>query len=801
MVSRKGIAGLSLVLGALVVALAGVAVRGAEAQAVAPVDYSGYAMVWAEATTPAEVDAVNHLGINTACRFVPGDQPMLIQRNRLDELDKMGLAYQVVADNAQAVIDQRARGNQLARMQRDATFYTAYRTIDEMSDLIDSLVLMNPAIAQRVSVGTSLEGRDIFGIVIKGVNAPVDAPKFVINACQHAREWVAPMAACYAAEQLVTQYGADPQITDLVDSVEFHIIPISNPDGYVYTWGPDRYWRKNRRNNGDGTYGVDLNRNYSYQWGGSGSSGYTGDETYRGPSPFSEPESTALANYMASIAGGVPCTVGVDCGTGNECTAVKAHLDIHTYGAVILGPWGWTDQIAPPRETELRSVQTDMESAMNSVNGYGYVAGLGTDQLLYIADGICPDWTFGVLGALSWTYELRPIGSGLSGFSPPDTEILPASTETFAGIEALAERIKVVGLTVDVVEAPTTIVVGEGGAPVGATAVLSGVCGENVTGVTLKWREQGGGTFTSLAMADNGTEWDATLPEQACGTTVEYYVEATGSGGEFETYPADAPTTLLTAESIQVLVARDDDFETDAGWTVGLPGDTATTGIWERADPEGTTSAGFQVQPEDDYSPDGTLCWVTGAAAGSSAGVNDVDGGATTLLSPVMDLSGTSAAEVSFELWYSNNAGAAPNTDTFRVDITDDGTNWVNALTVGPTGAATQGGWYHYAFQAEDFVGLNSTVRVRFVADDAGSGSLVEAALDEFMVRESQPCAPPACVGDLDGDGKTNVFDFGIFGSHFGQSVTPGTNGDFDSNGVVNVFDFGVFAGDFGCGV
>ena len=106
----------------------------------------------------------------------------------------------------------------------------------------------------------------------------------------HAREWLTPEMCLALAEHLLDAYGSDVELTSCLNNLEIWIIPVLNPDGYHHTRVADRYWRKNRRNNGDGTFGVDLNRNYSYQWGGgSGIEGstLTADDTYQGPSPFS----------------------------------------------------------------------------------------------------------------------------------------------------------------------------------------------------------------------------------------------------------------------------------------------------------------------------------------------------------------------------------------------------------------------------------------------------------------------------------------------------------------------------------
>src|SRR5690606_2987818 len=137
-----------------------------------------------------------------------------------------------------------------------------------------------------------IQGREIFEVKITGPGGG-SKPKVVLNGCQHAREWLSPMSVCWAAEQLALGDGVDGQITALLDSVEVHLIPVVNPDGYEFSHDLSRYWRKNRRNNGDGTFGVDLNRNWAYQFGGASSSGSGSSEEYRGTAAFSEPETAA----------------------------------------------------------------------------------------------------------------------------------------------------------------------------------------------------------------------------------------------------------------------------------------------------------------------------------------------------------------------------------------------------------------------------------------------------------------------------------------------------------------------------
>ena len=166
------------------------------------------------------------------------------------------------------------------------------------------------------------------------------------------------------------------------------------------------------------------------------------------------------------------------------------------------------------------------------------------------------------------------------------------------------------------------------------------------------------------------------------------------------------------------------DMETDPSWTVST---TATTGAWERVDPNGTGA-----QPEDDHTADpGVQCWVTGqGTAGGALGQNDVDGGSTTLVTNVMDLSSSPDPVVSYWGWYSNNQGTNID-DEWVVQITDDGgSNWVDVLRT----TQSTSGWELFEHRVADFVAPSGSVQLRFVASDLGLGSIVEAAIDDFQV-------------------------------------------------------------------
>ena len=221
-----------------------------------------------------------------------------------------------------------------------------------------------------------------------------------------------------------------------------------------------------------------------------------------------------------------------------------------------------------------------------------------------------------------------------------------------------------------------------------AVTILEQSPGQLVAGTAKLHYDVGAGFQTVDLVHQGGTNYSAVFPALPCGQTVAFYLSAQSQNGITWSAPEGGAAAAWQAPiAFAQTIAFSDDLETNKGWTVGYPGDNATTGIWERADPQGTAA-----QPEDDHTPaPGTLCYVTGAASGGSVGGNDVDGGVTTLLTPLFDLSARPNAVVGYWRWYSNDQGGAANSDVFEVDVTNGG-GWVNAETVGPSGPETGGG-------------------------------------------------------------------------------------------------------------
>lgn len=255
------------------------------------------------------------------------------------------------------------------------------------------------------------------------------------------------------------------------------------------------------------------------------------------------------------------------------------------------------------------------------------------------------------------------------------------------------------------------------------------------TSAALLWIDTGMG-FSSTPVAFTGgaqLTFQATFPAVPCPSDVSYYFEFPLVSGQTVTSPLGGSSSPFTVLAIETNTLVLDEVESGAGWSVGAAGDAATTGIWTLVDPIGTSAA-----PEDDHTPSGSNCFVTGqGSVGGALGENDVDGGRTTLFSPILDLSGFTEPSLGYWRWYSNGAGSAID-DTFTVDVTDDGgATWVNVETLGPN--AQFGGWQWSSFRVADLVAPNAAVQLRFVASDLGQGSIVEAGIDDLEVFESCP--------------------------------------------------------------
>ncbi len=306
----------------------------------------------------------------------------------------------------------------LALGQPGGEWFDDYKPFTDIEARLHAMAADRPDLCTLVDIGDSIEGRDIWALRITG--SATGKPAVLFSGTQHAREWISPMTNMFIADQLVYGYDTDPTIRSRVDSAEILIVPVVNPDGYVYSWTPNnRMWRKNRRDNRDGTYGVDLNRNWDASWGGPGSSGNPSSSTYRGTAAFSEPESAALRDFFIAN------------------PDIVSTVDFHAYGQQILSPYGYTYDL-PADYDLLMDIGAGMQSEIAAVHGEFYEVG-ATAGTLYRVSGGLKDWAYDDQGLLSYTIELRPEGSS-PGFALPPQQIIPTSEEGLAAALYLIDR-------------------------------------------------------------------------------------------------------------------------------------------------------------------------------------------------------------------------------------------------------------------------------------------------------------------------------------------------------------------------
>jgi hypothetical protein len=270
-----------------------------------------------------------------------------------------------------------------------------YYTPAEMEAIINQIAESHPDICKVEKISDELfDGNYLYAVKItKDVSTPNDRPSFILDAQHHAREVMTSQISVDMIDYLTSNYGTDPDVTNWVDNINIIVIPMVNPDGINYVFTNDRWWRKNRNPNCP----VDLNRNYNFNWGlCNGSSDWCYDETYRGTSPDSEPETKSMDRIMA------------------ENPAIYA-LTYHSYGEYILYPLGCYDPSDNQAYWEFASgLNSILENDQGKTGMYATGAGWST---IYLTDGSSDDHHYGRYGTFSVCIEVNS-----TGFQPDYTQ-------------------------------------------------------------------------------------------------------------------------------------------------------------------------------------------------------------------------------------------------------------------------------------------------------------------------------------------------------------------------------------------
>lgn len=322
------------------------------------------------------------------------------------EMIKKRFAKKLVTSHAYTLPTSIQKGDVVDFPSKDSK----YHTYEEMLAQLRALARDYADITELFSIGKSLEGRELWALKISA-NKDTSAfiPATVFLGAHHAREHLSTEVPLLFAKQFLEQTKTNSEIRSLIQLQDLYIIPMVNPDGAMFDITGQRYksWRKNRAHNSNGSFGVDLNRNYSYGWGTGGSSRSPGSDVYMGPAPFSEPETEAVRNFIVSKPN------------------IRTLLSFHTFSELVLYPWGGQrDGVGG----EDQRVFEKMAQKMAGMNGYTPMQ--ASD--LYIASGDTCDWAYGELGIFCFTFELSPKSMWSGGFYPGASMIDTAFRANYA---------------------------------------------------------------------------------------------------------------------------------------------------------------------------------------------------------------------------------------------------------------------------------------------------------------------------------------------------------------------------------
>lgn len=375
-----------------------------------------YSLISVSNPTERTISEIQAIGISLEGSYLREGVLLSLVANKSEKqmLTERRIKYKTLIDDLERFYELRLAKGGVSRAGKGFGYGSmgGFYTYKEVVENLDQMVSTYPNIVSvKESIGKSNEERDIWMVKISD-NPTVSEkePQVLYTGLHHAREPESMMALIYFMWHLLENYGKDDEVTYLVNERELYFVPIVNPDGYLYNESKKPngggMWRKNRREFDGKVYGVDLNRNYGYKWGfdDNGSSNNSSSETYRGPGPFSEPETTAIRKFCKN-------------------KIFNAALNYHTYSNLLIYPFGYND-LETPHKDVFRFYAKDM----TQFNHYEY--GTGSQTVGYITNGDSDDWMYGEQGEKPMIISMTPeVGSFGDGFWPEKERIIPLAEE------------------------------------------------------------------------------------------------------------------------------------------------------------------------------------------------------------------------------------------------------------------------------------------------------------------------------------------------------------------------------------
>ncbi|XP_075413507.1 carboxypeptidase A4 [Tenrec ecaudatus] len=336
-------------------------------------------------------------------------------------LQSQGLEYSVAIDDLQSLLDDEVKEMQwIEGKEQNGDFnYGAYHSLEAIYREMDNMATEFPDLVTRVKIGHSFENRPLY--VLKfSTGAGKQRPAIWLNAGIHSREWISQATGIWTARKIVSDYKKDSALTSILEKMDIFLLPVANPDGYVYTQTKNRFWRKTRSQNpGSSCIGADPNRNWNASFAGQGASDNPCSEVYHGPHAHSEVEVKSVADFI------------------QEHGDFKCFVDLHSYSQLLMYPYGYTVNKARDAE-ELDKVARHAAKALASLSGTEYQVG-PTCTTVYPASGSSMDWAYDNGIKYAFTFELRDTGH--YGFLLPASQIIPTAEETWLGLKTIMEYV------------------------------------------------------------------------------------------------------------------------------------------------------------------------------------------------------------------------------------------------------------------------------------------------------------------------------------------------------------------------
>jgi hypothetical protein len=619
---------------------------------------------------------------------------VVINRREIGKLKASGFRYDILINNTDDYYRnlpppsaEEMRRSQEILQTDDVEGFTygsmgGYYTYAEMVLKLDSLRMrFANFISPKINIGSTTEGRTIWAVKISDnplVNESATEPVIYFDALHHAREPQSMASLFYYMYWLLENFYTNPEAQYLINNREIYFVPIVNPDGYVYnqTTNPNGggMWRKNRRNNGGGSFGVDLNRNYPFGWGlNTGSSADPNDEAYRGPSAGSELETQRVITLVNNI-------------------KPKIAFSMHSVAGRYLNPYGYIDS------SVAYDVYSDFSSEFAQYNDYTY--GTVIEMLSYFSSGTARDYLHSQ-GTYCWTPEV-----GGSGFWPNISEIVPVASENMHALKYLSW----VGGSYPKLN--SYMVVGNGYVQRNDTLQLQiAVRNKGLSRTSKNVRVELASSYGNIAGITSAVNYDSIQARQTKVNTSTPFKFRITNGANF----GDNIKFICTVKE-DGRVASMDTFFVTVGKVTALFSDNAENGT------SNWVKSGNGIQ----WDTTSVSSWLGGKSfADSRYGNSDNNTNNFFTLSQPISLSGRVSPRVEFAAKWGMEAGS----DYTRFQVsTNNGSTWINLAgrytkTVGGQPAYTDVSyWVYEQINLTPYIGQTVRLRFNYVTDPSIPG-------------------------------------------------------------------------------